>query len=445
MRGASRSTGVSRELWTWPAAGTGIGAGLAFLMLNLSRSLEMTYPRVVWPGDSDAASSMLQVIAGAVITVITLSFSLMVIALQLASQQFSPRLLRDFTRDRITRAVLAILMATFVYALTVLRSLNQDRPLPELAVSFAFVLGLTSLGAVIGFITHIARILRVDIVMTRVHAETADAIARFHPRYGDEPAPGELSRRLDQEGSDLVTAGRSGFLRHIHVDDLVRAGERADAYVRVEVHTGDRITRGTPIGSVWTPAPGRGADPRVDAALRAALHLDDERAIDQDAAFGFRQLEDIAVKALSPGVNDPVTCTHAIGHLADLLVTLCARRLGPTVHADSAGRGRVIVPGRDLRYYLDLACGEVRHYGRGMPTVLKALLAMLRDVAAAARDDAQRAEIGRQVGFVQSEIPASMPAHDAEQVHDMARRVRQVLAGQVRAGFADRCGETRST
>ncbi|MEV4477676.1 DUF2254 family protein [Nonomuraea sp. NPDC049504] len=180
-------------------------------------------------------------------------------------------------------------------------------------------------------------------------------------------------------------------------------------------------------------------------AVHEALNFAYERTIDQDAAFGFRQLEDIAVKALSPGVNDPVTATHAIGHMSDLLVTLCGRRLGPTLHTDAAGKGRLIIPDRDLRYYLDLACGQVRRYGAGEPTVLTALLTMLRDVAAAVRDDEQREEVECQVGHIVAEIPSSTPDHDVEPIHDMAERVQLVLAGRIRRGFTDRSGETRST
>ena len=169
-----------------------------------------------------------------------------------------------------------------------------------------------------------------------------------------------------------------------------------------------------------------------------------ERTIEQDAAFAFRQLTDIAVKALSPGINDPVTAAHAVGHMADLLVRLTGRRLGPTLHEDAEGTGRVVVPDRDLPYYLDLVCGPIRRYGRSEPTVLIALLRMLRDVATAARDDAQRQDLADQIGLIVEEVSETVGAHDAKQVQAMAQRVGQALDGDVRGAYADRSGETRS-
>ncbi|WP_223168148.1 DUF2254 domain-containing protein [Nonomuraea sp. SYSU D8015] len=445
--GARRARGPWAELWTWPTGGAVVGWLLAMGLVALYPSMYSPRVRQLWPGDSDAATAMLQVIAAAVITVTALTFTLTVVALQLASQQFSPRLLRDFIRDRVTKAVLALLVGTFVYALTVLRSLHREEPLPELALLVAFGLGLASLASVIAFISHITRVLRVDTMMLTVHDETARTIATFYPAYGDErpQSPHGAGHGMDPDFGEPVIARRSGFLRYIHVDELVRACERADAFVRVDVRAGDHIVQGTPVASVWSLVHTRKPAPSVFEAVHDALNFDYERTVDQDAAFGFRQLEDIAVKALSPAINDPVTATHAIGHMADLLVTLCGRKLGPTLHTDAAGRGRVVVPDRDLRYYLELACGQVRRYGAAEPTVLKALLAMLRDVAAAARNDEHRTEIERQVCYIIAELPASIADHDAEQVHDMAERVRLVLVGQVRAGFVDRSGETRST
>jgi uncharacterized membrane protein len=182
----------------------------------------------------------------------------------------------------------------------------------------------------------------------------------------------------------------------------------------------------------------------VQAGLHTAVILGYERTIEQDAAFGFRQLTDIAVKALSPGINDPVTADHAIGHMADLLVQIVGRRLGATVHENAHGGARVIVPDRDLPYYLELACGQIRRYGREEPTILISLLRMLRDVVASCRDDGQRAEVAHQCDLILAEVPEHLTKHDTEQVLDMADRVRQALAGDMHRAYLDRSGETRS-
>ncbi len=130
--------------------------------------------------------------------------------------------------------------------------------------------------------------------------------------------------------------------------------------------------------------------------------------------------------------------------MADLLVKLTGRRLGATLHEDGEGVGRAVVPDRDLRYYLDLACGQVRRYGRGDPTVLMAVLRLLRDVATAARDDEQRREVQQQAALVVEALDPSMQDPDRAAVGDMAVRVGMALDGNLRGAYGDRSGETRS-
>jgi uncharacterized membrane protein len=397
----------------------------------------------LWPGDVDSASTLLQIVTTAVITVATLTFSLTVVAMQLASQQFSPRLLREVTRDPVSKVVLSVLGGTFVLGCTTVRGLHADRPVPVLAVFVVLVLGIASLGAGLAFITHMTRVLRVDTLMLRVHDETRRAIAEFYPPYGDPGPRSPDDLDLDDRQGRRVTATSSGFVRIVDVDRLLRAAQQHDALVRVEVRPGDHVVRQAPMARVW--AGGRTeAEDAVADAVRAGVVLGYERTLEQDAAFGLRQLEDIAVKAVSPAINDPVTAATALGHMADLVVRLTGRRLGPTLHADPAGTGRVVVPDRDLHYYLDLCCGQVRRFGRDEPTVLCAVLGMLRDVAVACRDDAQRAEVAHAAQLTAQEVTGPVAAEDAARVADMHDRVHRALAGDVDGAYGDRSGETRS-
>jgi len=438
-----RSETSRTDLWIWPSC-AGVAGLVAGLTLGQVRpDPGTTLSRLAWPGDVDAASSLLQTVATSAITATTLTFTLTVVALQLASQQFSPRLLRNFMHDRVTKVVLSVLVATFLFAVTVLRGLRSDAPVPSLAMLVASVLAVGALGAVLGFITHITRLLRVDTMMREVHDEAEKAIAIFYPHYGDPAPRSPRELQVDESAGTTVAAASSGFVRLIDVDRLIGAAAVADAIARVEVRPGDHVVRGTPVATLWGRS--TGSDLRtLEAEVHACLHLAYERTIEQDAAFGFRQLTDIAVKALSPGINDPVTAAHCIGHMADLLVLLTGRRLGPTLHEDEHGTGRAVVPDRDFRYYLDLVCGQIRRYGDREPTVLVALLRMLRDVAVAVRDPGQRAEVSRQVDLIVQEMPPSLPATDADSVRDLARRVAAALAGDTAAAYGDRAGETRS-
>ena len=435
-----RSAESSRTpLWLWPTVASA-AAAVAAVVLGRVRPTS-GWLVSVWPGDVDSASTLMQVVATAVVTVATLTFSLTVVALQLASQQFSPRLLREVGRDAVWKAVLSVLGGSFAFTVVTVRELHADRPVPVLSTAVVLLLGIASFGAGLAFLTHVTRALRVDTLMLQVHEETRRAIGQFHPEYGDQRprSPDELD--LDEAQGTMVTATGSGFVRVLEVQQLVRAAQQHDAVVRVQVRPGDHVVLSAPIATVWVDGAGRDA---VVAAVRQAVVLGYERTLDQDAAFGLRQLEDIAVKAVSPAINDPVTAATAVGHMADLLVRLVGRRLGPTLHADAAGAGRVVVPDRDLRYLLELCCGQVRRFGAAEPTVLIALLGMLRDVAVACRDDGQRAEVARAAELVLGELPDGLAGADAARVTDLHRRVGQALAGDVAGAYADPAGATRS-
>ncbi|PPK92866.1 putative membrane protein [Kineococcus xinjiangensis] len=439
--GAERS---GAAVWVWPAGAGALALVAALVLAQIRPEAQTLLSRLAWPGGTDSATTMLQAIAAASISTITLTFSLTVVALQLASQQFSPRLLRDFMRDPWTKSVLAVLVATFVFSLTVLRGLRPDAPVPAAAVFTAFVLGIASMAAVLGFINHLTTLLRVDTMMLTVHNEARRAIDAFYPDYGDHRPrrPEELG--VDWTAGTSVAAPGSGFVRRVDVSALVQAAEGAEAVVWIDVRPGDHVVRGTPFATVHAPHLAHGKLEELEEAIRSAVVVGYERTVEQDSAYGFRQLTDIAVKALSPGINDPVTAAHCIGHAADLLVQLEGKRLGPTLHEDSRGVGRVVVPDRDIRYYLDLVCGQIRRYGGREPTVLVALLRMLRDMATAVREDTNREEIERQVDLILAEVPDSLAAVDVQRVEDLAHRVRATLAGDVRRAYQDRAGETRS-
>jgi uncharacterized membrane protein len=427
----------STSLWIWPAASGAVALVLALLSTRIRPEPEDPLA-VLWFGDHSSASSMLQAMATSVMAATALTFSITVVALQLASQQFSPRLLREFAHDPVTKAVLGVLAASFLFSTTALYGVREDEPLPTVSVLVGFLLGVASLFALLGFVSHMVRVVRIDTIMLVVHDETVEAIDRFYPPYGDTGfrSPDELA--LDDALGRPITARRSGFVQRIDPDSLVEAARSADAVVRIEVRPGDMVTLGTPIGTVW------GGSEELDDAVRAAVVLNNERTIDQDAGFGFRQLEDIAVKAVSPSVNDPVTAATAIGHMGDLLVRLTGRHLGPTLHEDENGTGRAIVPDRDMRYYLDLACGQVARFGGSEPTLVTALLRMLRDVATACRDDGQRAEVARAADLVAGELSPEWSPTDTATVRLHHDQVTAALEGRTVDAFADRAGETRS-
>ena len=429
------------SLWPWPVAAGIIAVVVALALTRWGPAPESDAGRRLWPGGQEAAQVLLQVVVASVVTATSITFSLVVVALQVASQQFSPRLLRGFSRDPVLKVVLAVLVGTFAYSITLLRSAGGSQEVPPLAMLGTYLSALASLGALLVFINHMATAMRVDTMMVSVHSDSRRGIARFYPAYEERL---QAIPAVPPRGAVVVPSRRSGFVRRIDVPTLADHARRADLVFVLEVRPGDHVVVGTPVAAAWSLDGPTDLDEATDIAERG-IEIGYERTLEQDPSFGFRKLADIAVKALSPSINDPVTATHAVGHMGDLLVRLTGRRLGPQPHDDDDGTLRVVTVDRDFRYYLDLACGQVRRYGAREPTVLIGLLRMLRDVAVSARDDLQRDEIRRQVRLVVGAVPPDeLLPEDARDVHDMAQRVEEALHGHLVQAFRDRSGETRS-
>ncbi|CEA09472.1 hypothetical protein BN1051_02842 [Arthrobacter saudimassiliensis] len=428
-------------MWFWPTCASLAALAVTLLLLPVRPGQDQAWARWIWPSGMEAASTLLQAVATSVMTAVTVTFSLTVVALQLASQQFSPRLLREFARDKRTQLVLAVLLSTFVVSITGLRGMDPQTPVPVLVVGLVYVLGIACGMVLLLFIGHITRSLRVDTMMVTAHGQ---ALAVLRVTYPESPV-GEEQCFPAPEGGTLLRAPRSGIIKALDWHPLVEALERSGQVLHVDVQPGDHVALGAPIGRLWNDDGAPAADTAdVTAALARALEIGYERTPEQDAALGLRQLTDIAVKAISPSINDPVTCSHALGYCADLLVDIQHRRLGPEAHQGRNGTLRLVTAGRDYRSFIDLVCAPVRHYGSGDPIVLTALLRLLRDCAASAANDTQRDEIRRQTSLVLDAMDDRMVGVDAEKVRDMVRRVELALEGELLESYLDRAGETRS-
>ena len=441
--GSRLSFAARASLWFWPFVAAVAALLVTLVLLSVRPASDSAAAALLWPSDIEAARALLQVVATAIMTATTLTFSLTVVALQLASQQFSPRLLREFARDRGTQAVLALLVSTFVVALTALRGLDPDRPLPVVTLALVQVLAVSSAVALLFFVGHLVRTLRVDTMMVAVHEDASTVIAETYPELGDTRATPQGDFPGPRGGTSIPLL-RSGFVVVVDARAVAEVARRHDVLLRLRLRPGDAVVQGAPLASAWRAGDGCIPVDELAEELLGPVQLGFERTSEQDSGFGLRQLTDIAVKAISPGINDPVTCGHAIGYCADLLVRLQGRQLGEQEHHDGDGTVRVVTVDRDHRYYLDLVCAPIRRFGRAEPLVLTALLRMLRDCAANARTDAQRDEIQRQSHLVLDEMSDTLLAYDADSVCDLASRVTLAVAGNADDAYLDRAGETRS-
>ena len=417
------------SLWVWPTfwALLALVAGAALSQVVIDPSSR--FARLAFQGTADDARSLLTTIASTVVTVIALVLGLTVVALQLSSTQFSPRLLRNFLRDRATQRVLSVYLATFTYSAAGLYTVGvagggRVEDFPRLAVSGALVLLFVTLGVVVYFADHLAHSIQVDALTEAVQSNTL-AVIENKPGTAEDPTPEPPSWAV------AIPATRSGYLQAAHPKLLLPLASEQKVCVLLRRRVGQHVVAGTTLAWVWRPSVD---DPRLDPAtferpVNEMVNIGFERTLEQDAAFGIRQLVDMACKALSPAVNDPYTAVQAVDHLSVIFCALAARPLGDDLAVDGAGRSRVIVPCRRFADYLATMCGLIRRYGASEPTVAVALLRLLDDCLTVARDDPVRVTaIEQEVALILADAESAVKQpHDLEMVRASAAAIRRRL------------------
>ncbi len=421
-RAAQWMDALRTQLWPLPVFAVALAVVLGIALPALDAAVDGELPDSVtvflFSGGPEAARSVLQAISGSLITVTSLTFSLTVVTLQLASSQFSPRLLRTFTSDRFVHVTLALFLAAFAFALTVLRSVRGESDgtspfVPEISVTVAFVLAIASVIGLVLFLAHLTREIRVETMMRRVNVETQETMDRVfpedHPLPGPEPSPAP--------GSFPIRSAGSGFLTSLDQEALLQTAIDMGAVIRVDREPGSSLLEGVPFATAWPADPGTtftsDERARLVEEVNAAVATGFERTNVQDVGFGFRQLVDVAARALSPGINDPTTAVHVIGHLSDLLCRLAGRNPGPKHLTGDDGRVRVLVTLPGLKDLLDMAMNQPRQYGAADPAVAGRLLGLLQELTWCDRRGRYRPEIVDHLGRMRNAIGAANYA-DAE-------------------------------
>lgn len=385
---------VRDSLWFIPAIAVVAGVVLATVAVLIPTPQPESRIARLWlfSGGAEGARGVLSVIAGSLITVTGTVFSVTIVALQLASSQFTPRVLGSFVADRVNQGVLGIFIGTFTYTLLVLRTIHsaaQDRVafVPHVGVTLALVLLLVSIGALIAFIDHAAQSIRASVIIQREATRTRARIDELFPSRVGLPADGRDAPPpvpLPEGEHAPIVATRSGYLQSLHAAALWRldGGDASEPIViRMEMRVGDFVFQGMVLASVW---PARCVDASFEDAVRAAFVLGAERTHEQDAEFGLVALSDIAVRALSPGINDPTTALQCVDRLAELVAELGRRH--PPDDVRTGDDGRVLLIARELSYEraLGIAFDQVRHYGADNPAVAVRLIEALGQLAAVA-------------------------------------------------------------
>lgn len=400
--------------------------GLVEVDLVFAKSLRDQSWKPLLNAGAEGARGMLTAIASSMITVVGVSFSVTIVTLSLASTQYTPRILRNFMRDRANQFVLGIFVAIYTYCLIVLRTIRSGSEtaggfVPFVAVGVALLLALLSVGCLIFFIHHIATSIQASSILQSITQETVAAIEVIFPEeISDDESAEEPVRHADWHP---IRAVENGYLQHINTAALQRFAEENKTVVRLERRPGDFATANAPLVSTE-----HRLEENTHEALRAVFAVGDFRTVEQDAAFGLRQIVDIAMKALSPGVNDTSTAVSCLDYLGAILCRLARRRL---TAADRGAEGgwRVLAPVPDWADFLAKSFDEIRLCAPGNVTILLQMLEVIRRIASlglcASRRDALRAHAGYIVELADHSVAAP---YDRGRVNEKLEIVRAVLS-----------------
>jgi uncharacterized membrane protein len=367
--------------------------------------------------NSNGAIWLLSTVAGATITTAGVVFSLTVVSLQLASSQFSPRVMRSFIRDRLSQFVIGVLMATFVFCMLALRHIKGDGTAnaPRISMTVAIVLAVVTVLLIIAYLNRLAHRLQVGEVVRTIAAE-ADAVIEAHVRETRDETPA-LHVPTAPAGNQLfVRVMRDGWVTQAP-SKYILAAVPPSTVVRLETRTGAYIHRGEILMTIW-PIP-REAE-KVLTKLRSTVEVADIRTMQHDVDFGLRQLVDIALRALSAAINDPTTATEVVLRLGSIMRTLLMSEQPP--FSVSGADGRVLLRPWVLSHdeYIQHAFDQIRQTSIKQPHVVTALVRVLRMLIEHART------VGRAqyIPALQTQIQLLMDAMAADsdiQPADLAR------------------------
>ncbi len=360
------------------------------------------WPRIFGAG-AEGARGMLSTIAGSTMTVVGVTFSMTLVTLALASSQYTSRILRNFTGDRVTQIVLGLFTGIFTYCLIVLRTIrggDEGVFVPSFSVTFAVVLAIVGIVTLIFFIHHIAASIQASNIISSVATETMATVDRLFPeKLGEGPADDAEYRTqttLPERKWQAVPSKGNGYIQSLDEATLLRLAGEQKTIVRMERGVGEFVVEDTPL--VWL-AQDDPPDDDIIAELQNAYGLDRHRTVAQDSGFGIRQLVDIALKSLSPGVNDTTTAVMCVDYLTAILSRLATRDI-PSSHRYEDGELRVIAIGPSFASLVSKSFDQIRGSAEGNVAIMRRMLGALQTIGSQTGDANRRQILAEQVCYI---------------------------------------------
>jgi uncharacterized membrane protein len=380
----NRWSALRATFWFVPAL-FGVGAvALATAALDVDEQLVRAGTSAGWlyEGTPEAARSVVIMLAGSMISIAGVTFSITIVALSLASAQFGPRLLRNFLRDPSNQVALGTFVATFLYCLMVLRGIIETQPVPAVAVTGAVALSVTSIGVLVYFFHHVSTSIQASAVVAGVAGDLESSIHRFCSDLGSQEREEQREPAARLVGGDEVPSDRSGYVQAIDYAHLMKLAEARDVVIEVLFRAGDFVHSGTAL--VRIEPEGRLEDGDADGICRAFL-VGRQPTEEQDLEYSVRRLVEVALRALSPGINDPFTAMTCIDWLGAALARLAESGMPAPERRDADGRLRLLLDAVTFEGVADAALKQIRQAGVGHVAVAIRLLDTLTAIAPQAR------------------------------------------------------------
>jgi uncharacterized membrane protein len=366
---------LTDTLWFVPAMFVvcGILSGIVFVWIDFSFASPFRFLPEFFGVQPSGARDMMAIIAGSIITVAGTVFSITIVALTLASTQFSPRILRNFMRDTGNQAVLGALVGIFAYCIVVLRTIRDGGDndfVPATAVFVGVVLGFVGVGCLIYFIHHVATSIQATSIISQIAWLTIREIKSSFP---EKPPAHEIDKKtkkiLTAGNSIKIAARESGYVQNADIERLISLADERNLILKMRRRIGQFSIEGLPILEIYPRGENFRIDPAFTKALRETYDISDFRTIQGDVAFGLRQIVDIALKALSPSINDTTTAITCIDYLTSILVSLATRPSLPS-YLFSGENLRLVVEQQRFEDFFDLAFNQIRQNAGGNVAVI---------------------------------------------------------------------------
>lgn len=420
------------SFWFVPSLMTSAAAVMAFATVALDRAKTEAWMQILdwaYTGGAAGASAVLSTIAGSMITIAGVVFSMTLVALSLTTSQLGPRLLRTFMNDRANQMVLGTFVATFVYCLLVLRTIRypgEDAFVPHLSVTLGVTLALVSVGVLIYFIHHLSRSIQADVLVARLGREVVEEVDDLYPeQLGSSAEDVPIIPDAFEQEARPIPATADGYVQTIDPAPLMGIATEEDLLFQVELGPGSYVVAGRPLVRVH---PADRLPEEITARVNNAFLLGPQRIPEQDFEFALYQLVEIAVRALSPGINDPFTAVRCVDRLGSALCRLAQREVPSPYRHDDNQRLRVIAPGMTFPAAVDAAFDNIRQHAASSMAVTIRLLETIPVIAEFTQQPEDRAALRAQAETIVQTARTAVPdGTDRDTVEQRYHEAREAL------------------